>query len=133
MRSLVPRRAGDRGSVTVISVAIVFPIVLTLILAAFQAAMWFSARTAALGAAQEGVDAARGRGSSLGAGQAAACAFARTAGHGILRGPACTASGGNTITITVCGSALQLLPGIPLRACEQAQGARERFTTAGRP
>jgi hypothetical protein len=46
-----------------------------------------------------------------------------------LRGPVCTAGGGTTITVTVCGSALSLLPGFNVRACEQAQGAQERFTT----
>jgi len=120
---------GERGSVSVIAAAIAFPAVIALLAAFFQAALWFTARNTALAAAQQGVDAARGTEGSLARGEAAACAFARTAGAGMLRGPTCTGSTGTTVTITVCGNAPSLIALIPVRACEQAQGARERFTT----
>jgi hypothetical protein len=124
---------GERGSVSVIAAAIAFPAVIALLAGFFQAALWFAARSAALAAAQHGVDTARGTGGTLAQGEAAACAFARTVGAGMLHGPSCTGSTGATVTITVCGSAPGLLALFPVRACEQAQGARERFTTRTAP
>lgn len=120
---------GERGSVSVIAAAIAFPVVIALLAGFFQAALWFAARSTALSAAQQGVDAARGTGGSLARGESAACGFARTVGAGMLRGPACSGSTGATVTITVCGDAPSLIGLFPVRACEQAQGARERFTT----
>lgn len=120
---------GERGSVSVIAAAIAFPAVIALLAGFFQGALWFAARSAALAAAQQGVDAARGTGETLAQGEAAACAFARTVGAGMLRGPSCTGSTGATVTITVCGNAPSLIALFPVRACEQAHGARERFTT----
>ena len=123
----------DAGTVGVVSYAIAFPVVIAIIAAVFQTAMWFAARNAAIAAAEQGVAVARAQGSSAGQGSAAACGYAASAAAGILRGPVCTAGGGTTITVTVCGSALSLLPGFDVRACEQAQGAQERFTTRTSP
>jgi hypothetical protein len=108
-------------------------VILPLLAAWFQAALWFAARDAALSAAQQGVDAARAEGGTLGSGLATACQYARTAAAGILRGPACTSSGGDTITITVAGTAPAILPLFPAAVREQAQAARERFTTRTAP
>jgi hypothetical protein len=119
----------ERGSVSVIAAAVAFPAVIALLAAFFQAALWFAARSAALTAAQQGLDAARGTSGSLTHGEATACTFARTVGAGMLHGPTCTGSTGATVTITVCGDAPSLIGLFPVRACEQAQGARERFTT----
>ena len=116
-----------------IAAAIAFTIILPLLAACFQAALWFAARDAALSAAQQGVQAARAENAPLGAGLAAACAYARTAAAGILRGASCTGSAGNTITVTVTGHAPSLVPLFPAAVTEQAQGPRERFTTRTLP
>jgi uncharacterized membrane protein len=118
----------DRGSISVVGYAIAFTAVMALLTLLLQAAVYFAARDAADAAASEGVDAARVQGGSLDAGESAACAYAAAVAGGFLRSTACTGSSGPTITITVCGDALTLLAGLP-RICEQAQGARERFTT----
>jgi hypothetical protein len=123
----------DRGSVSVIAAAIAFPAVLAVLAAFFQAALWFAARNAALSAAQQGTDAARGTSGTVAQGVAVACGFARNTGSGMLRSPACTGTGGDTVTITVCGNAVQLISLFSVHTCEQAQGARERFTTPGQP
>ena len=125
------RRLGDCGS-SVIAAAIAFTVILPLLSACFQAALWFAARDAALSAARQGADAAA-QGGTLGGGLAAACQYARTAAAGILRGPACTGSTGNTITITVTGSAPAIVPLFPAQVTEQAQAPRERFTTRTSP
>jgi hypothetical protein len=127
------RLRGERGSVSVIAAAIAFPAVIALLAGFFQAALWFAARSAALAAAQQGVDTTRAAGATLAQGEAAACTFAVTAGRGMLRGPSCTGSSGDTVTITVCGNAPSFIAVFPVRACEQAQGARERFTTRTSP
>jgi hypothetical protein len=125
------RRRAERGS-SVIAAAIAFTVILPLLSACFQAALWFAARDAALSAARQGADAAA-QGGTLAGGLAAACQYARTAGAGILRGPACAGSTGNTITITVTGTAPAIVPLFPARVTEQAQAPRERFTTRTSP
>lgn len=133
-RAALRQLASDCGSVTVIGAAITFPVVILLISACFQAGFWFAARDAAIAAAQQGADAARAAGASLQQGEASACGFAARTAAGILRDPACTAAGSPAaITVTVCGNAISLVPGLPVRACEQVQGARERFTTRTSP
>ena len=131
-QAALTRARGDRGSVSVIAAAIAFPVIIMLLSACFQAGFWFAARAAAL-AAEQGADTARVAGASLRHGETAACAFASSAAQGWLRDPECTGTGGTTIAVTVCGNALSLLPGLPVRACAQARGARERFTTPGPP
>lgn len=123
---------GEEGS-SVVAAAIAFTIILPLLAACFQAALWFAARDAALSAAQQGVQAARAQNAALAAGTGAACAYARAAAAGILRGASCTGSTGNTVTVTVTGHALSLLPLFGTGVTEQAQGARERFTTRTSP
>lgn len=120
----------DRGTTTLATV-ITFPVVMLLLGACFQTAFWFAARNTALAAAQQGADTARAAGATVAQGETAACEFAATAGHGMLTAAACTGTGGATVTITVCGNTPRLLPLLPLpaRACEQAQGPQERFTT----
>ena len=96
-----------------------------------QGAMWFLARSAALSAARQGVDAARVDNSAPGAGVAAAVRFAQDSGSGFLLGPSARSSGssGQTVVITVTGRVPSLVPGLPIRVSQQAQGAVERFTT----
>lgn len=112
-----------------VAAAIAFTVILPLLAACFQAALWFAARDAALSAAQQGVQAARAQNATLGAGLAAACDWAGAAAAGLLRGTSCTGSSGNTVTVTVTGHSLSLLPLFGTGVTEQAQGARERFTT----
>jgi|SRR5215469_5748333 len=134
LRAALRTLGGDRGSVTVIGAAICFPVVIVLISACFQAGFWFAARDAAIAAAQQGADVARADGATLAQGEAAACAFAGRTAPGTFRHPSCTGtSTAATVAITVCGDAISLLPGLPVRACEQVQGARERFTTRTAP
>lgn len=128
MRALLARLRRDESGESVIAAAIAFTVIITLLSAVFQAALWFAARNAAMTAAKQGVAVARDRGSTLAAGQAAACALAGTAGHGMLKGPSCTGSGGTTITITVTGRAVSFLPFFNPGVTETATGPTERWT-----
>lgn len=123
---------GDRGSVSVIAAAIAWPAVIALLAAFFQGALWFAGREAALAAAQQGVTAARGTAGTNAGGQAAACAYAATTGHGMLTHPSCTVTGGATVTVTVCGDTPHLIP-FPVHVCMRSDGPREVFTTRTNP
>jgi hypothetical protein len=118
--------AGDDG---LLDYAIAFPVVLLLLLAIFQAALFGAAREAALTAAQQGADTARALGATIAQGDTAACHYAARAARGTILGPTCAGTGGVTVTMTVCGTAPTLVPGLHLRACGQARAPRERFTT----
>jgi hypothetical protein len=124
------RPATDRGSASV-SIAIIFPAVALLFLALAQTVMLAAAHDVAVGSAEEGLRVARAHNSTLAQGQDAAIAFAHH--EPVLLAPHVTASGTTTVTVTVQGSAPSLLPGVHLSTSGTAAGARERFTTPGRP
>jgi hypothetical protein len=130
LRILLTRlRRDDRGE-AILAAVIAWTIIIPLLAAVFQAALWFAARNTALTAAQQGVSVARDRGSSLGAGEAAACSFASMTGHGFLLGPSCAGSGGNTVSITVSGRAPSFIPFFNASVTETVTGPAERWTTA---
>jgi hypothetical protein len=128
MRWLAAWRSALRGDAGVLDYAITFTAVMILLSAVMQAALFFAARNSAISAAEQGVDTARAQGATIAQGDAAACQWATAVAHGFLRGPVCTGTGGVTVAVRVCGDAASLVPGFPVRVCEQAQGARERFT-----
>lgn len=121
--------ARDSGSLSLTYVIIV-PVFLLMLLVMVQAAMWFLARSAALAAARQGVDAARVQPVSTDAGIQAADSFADRAGHGYLIGPRAfsTDSTAVTIVITVTGSVPSLVPGLPIKVSQVAEAPVERFT-----
>jgi Flp pilus assembly protein TadG len=125
------RRPRDDAGALTLSYVIIVPVFLLALMVVAQAAMWYLARSAALAAARQGVDAARVEGSSAGAGSAAALSFAQTSASGYLLGPSASDGGSSptTIVITVTGSVPSLVPGVPITVTQVAQGPVERFTT----
>jgi Flp pilus assembly protein TadG len=121
--------ARDSGSLS-LSYVIIVPVFLLVLSLITQAAMWFLARSAALAAARQGVDAARVQPVSTEAGVQAADSFANRAGHGYLIGPQAFSVGSTavTIVITVTGNVPSLVPGLPISVTQVAQGPVERFT-----
>jgi Flp pilus assembly protein TadG len=121
----------DRGD-TSIQMAIVFPFVILLTVAVVQASMWYYARSIALTAAREGVNAGRGYQSSPGAGATRARSTLDRISGDSLRGTGVSTGGStaDTVEITVSGTAVSMLPGIPgLHISQSASAARERWTT----
>ncbi|MHA6765093.1 TadE/TadG family type IV pilus assembly protein [Streptacidiphilus sp. PAMC 29251] len=112
-----PPRAGD-GGVMSISLAMVFPLVLTLILLTVQGALWWYDRQVALSAARQGSEAARSFQADPGAGAAAANRFLDQVGGGLTErsvqvSPVTANSLTVTSTVTVrTQSLLPFLPGI---------------------
>lgn len=123
------RSSRDSGALT-LSYVIIVPVFLAAIMVITQAAMWYLARSAALAAARQGVNAARVVNSSTGAGVSAALQFARSSGSGFLLDPSANGGrSGNTIVITVTGKVPSLVPGLPINVRQVARAPRERFTT----
>jgi hypothetical protein len=122
------RWRSDQGALTLSYVAIL-PFVFVLITVLIQASLWFLARNAALAAARQGVDAARGFGASRAAGPAAALAFARQAGQGYLEDPWANAAGttDTTISITVGGHVPSFVPEMRVSVSETVQAPVEAF------
>ncbi|GAB1646833.1 TadE/TadG family type IV pilus assembly protein [Krasilnikovia sp. MM14-A1259] len=117
----------DDGSAAVETV-VVIPSVLLVIFLSLQIAMYSYARSIALGAAQEGLSAARSYDGSAGAGSARARDFIGRAGGDSLSSAGVRVNrGAETATVTVTGNSLSLIPGLRWRVSQTATGPVERF------
>ena len=119
----------DTGAL-ILGYVIVVPAFLLAMMVVTQAALWYLARSAALAAARQGVDAARVMHSTPAAGRTAARDFAQRSASGYLLGPSASTVGSTatTIKITVSGHVPSLVPGVPIRISQVAEGPVERFT-----
>ncbi len=130
LRNQLARLYRDDSGEAVLAAVIAWTIIMPLLAAVFQAALWYAGRNTALTAAQQGVAVARDRGSSADRGIAAACGFASTAGRGFLLGASCSGSGGTTISITATGHARSFIPFFDAAVTETVTGPAERWTVA---
>jgi Flp pilus assembly protein TadG len=123
------RPSGERGAASV-ELAVVFPVVLLLLVVLIQVALWFYARSVALGAAQEGAREGRVQPASTGRAQAAAEDFLDQTAQDLLTDRDVTVTGSPTqIEVTVTGTSLSLMPGLPGWSVTQtAVGPVERPT-----
>ncbi len=132
MRAALSR---DDGS-TSLELVIVFPVLLTVVVALVQYGLWFHARSLAQAAAAEGVAAGRAYESTLDAGRARAEDFLADHAGDLVLDPVVTAiapSPGH-VAVEVRARSLSLLPFVPGPVIVQsAQGPVERFSTAGPP
>ncbi|MBC9731457.1 TadE family protein [Streptomyces sp. TRM68367] len=137
MTRLLPRHPydhdRDRGSAPV-QMAIIFPFVILLTLAAVQGFLWAYARNVAQTAAREGVSAGRMYEAGPGDGAVKAQAALDELAGNTLTGTAVSTAGSTDerIRIRVQGSALSLLPGVDgWTVSATMSGPVERWTTAG--
>jgi Flp pilus assembly protein TadG len=121
--------SNDRGAA--VQAAVLFPFLIILTFAIIQAGIWFYARSAALNAAEEGLQAARAENGSSAAAVAASSSFLQRAASGSVLYPATQVSTSPlTITVTVSGDASSIVDFLPLpRISQTVTGATERFTT----
>ena len=104
--------SGERGAASV-ELAVTFPVVLLLVMTLIQAALWFYARSVALGAAQEGARDGRVQPVSTARAQSAAEDFLDQTAQDLLTGRDVTVSGSPaSIAVTVTGTSLSLFPGL---------------------
>ncbi|MFC7983308.1 TadE family protein [Streptomyces sp. NPDC057336] len=127
-RALAERDARDRGAMS-LEMLIIFPVVVMAILLVVHVGLWWHAKNVAMSAAQLGVESARVRGASAGAGTAEAREFLSRAG-GSISGTSVSGSKGATVTIRVTGYVDTMIPGLKLRIDQHADAAAERVTEA---
>ena len=123
------RWRGDRGSAS-IEFAITAVAVLAVMFTAIQAATYFWARSIALAAAQEAVEAQRAYNAAPDAGQQRAAAFIASAGDGLSGTSIVVTGDAQQVQATVSGRCLSVIPGfcslVPITAT--AHGTVERVT-----
>jgi Flp pilus assembly protein TadG len=137
VRPGLPSRGGgsDRGSSSV-EFAILFPIIVTLLLAGPQLAMWYFAREAADAAAHAGARAASVSGAAGGAGQEAADQYLARLGTGtITRYSVEEQDTATTVTVHVTAEVPNVipLPGFAPTVDVTVTRGKERFTTPDSP
>ncbi|MFC4149030.1 TadE/TadG family type IV pilus assembly protein [Micromonospora mangrovi] len=131
LRRRLDAGGADRGA-NPVELAVVMPLILVLLFAAIQVAVWFVARSTALNAAQSGVNAQRLLQAPPGAGEARAARFLNAAGDWLVGGKsACTtdAPDPTEVTCTVSGRSLSVIPGVSFPVRQTAHGTVERWTT----
>ncbi len=106
------RPSGQRGAASV-ELAVTFPVVLLLVMTLIQAALWFYARSIALGAAQEGAREGRVQPASTARAESAAAGFLDQTAQDLLSDRTVTVAGSpSSIEVTVAGTSISLLPGL---------------------
>lgn len=128
-------RGSEQGSSSV-EFAILFPIIVALLLAGPQLALWYFAREAADAAAHIGARAASLNGAPAGAGQAAADTYLAGLESGAVTGYSVTESDtATTVSVHVAASVPSVipLPGFTPTVEVTVVRNRERFTTPDSP
>jgi Flp pilus assembly protein TadG len=121
------RRGPDRGSVA-LEFAILIPGVLIMMFLCIQVALFSYARSVALTAAEEGVNAQRAYGALPGAGQTKAHAFIERQGTTLTGVTITTATLGGEVRITVTAHSPSLIPGFNgYTVSQSASGPIEKF------
>lgn len=122
----------DRGSMT-ISLAIVFPAVLTIVLLVVQAALWWYASQVALSAAREGADAGRIKGGTQAAANQRVSDFLQRFGSlAELERTDMTGTDDTTFHMSVTVRPLNVLPVLTMPDVTQYVDApREKFVPQG--
>ncbi|WP_245852737.1 TadE/TadG family type IV pilus assembly protein [Blastococcus aggregatus] len=124
------RLSGERGAASV-ELAVTFPVVLLLVMTLIQAALWFHARSIALGAAQEGAREGRVQPASIVRAESAAAGFLEQTASDLLTDRTVTVADSPTsIEVTVTGTSLSLFPGLSgWSVTQSAIGPVERVTS----
>jgi hypothetical protein len=113
-----------------VELAITFPVVILLVMTLIQAALWFYARSIALGAAQEGAREGRVQTASTARAHSAAEGFLDQTAQDLLTSRDVSVGGSpSSITVTVTGTSISLFPGLSGWSVSQtAVGPAERPT-----
>ena len=116
----------DRGA-TALDMSMVVPLAFLLLFTLIQGGVWFHGRSVAHHAAQQAVDAQRAYDAAPGAGEAAADEFLARMG-GSLNGAAVRVSDdGETVSVSVEGNVINLVPGWSGHVSQSVQAPVEKF------
>ena len=111
---------------------VVTPVLLLLVMAVVQFALWQHAQHIAEAAAQRGAETARVDGGTNAQGQDVAQSAIQQIGGGLLVSPAVSVSrAGGVVTVQVSGTAESVMPFLSLGVSATAQGPVERFVPQG--
>lgn len=125
-------RRGEHGE-TMTQTVIIAPVLFTLIMTIIQFALFAHAQNVAEAAAQEGVAAARQFGSTESAGTAKASDALASLGPKMLTEHAVNVNrSATTVTVTVTGQVLSLVPGYHPHISQTASGPVERYVAPKR-
>jgi Flp pilus assembly protein TadG len=122
---ILTRLREDRGG-SPVEFAIIVAVMIFVTFALAQVALVFYARSVALGAATQGVNAGRGFNAPVDAGAAATRTFLNQAGTGLTNQQVTITRGGQDITVVVTGDAISVLPGITFGIRQSAHGSIEQ-------
>ncbi|WP_246127718.1 TadE/TadG family type IV pilus assembly protein [Amycolatopsis rhizosphaerae] len=118
---------GDRGAVSA-ELVIATPVLLMMVLAIVQFALWSHVTHVAQAAASEGLSAARAQGGSAVAGESRAHALLDELAHGPLTGASVSAARtATTASVRISGTAASVIPFLRLPVHAEAAGPVERF------
>lgn len=123
------KQRDERGSAS-IELVILLPVLFAVMFLGMQAALFYHARTVAIAAAQEGARAAGGENGKAADGVNAASSFiADAGGDDVLTGASATAHrSATTVTVTVTGRSLNVIPGWTPVIVQSASLPVERLT-----
>ncbi|MDG4827835.1 pilus assembly protein [Solwaraspora sp. WMMD1047] len=130
VRRAVACHGRDRGA-NPVELAILMPAILVLLFGSIQTAAWFLARTTAMHAAQQAVNAQRAYQAPAGVGETQAESFLDQAGDWLVDWDVAVTVSPDTaeVSATVEGEALTIIPFLPMPDISQtAHGTVERFT-----
>lgn len=121
-------RRGERGNAT-IQIAILFPAMLLILLACLQAGVYWYCQSAALSAAQEGVRVTAANDGTVSAGTDRASSFLKRISGTLIESAQVTGRRTTTeASITVRGTALTLIPGVPFTITATATLPSEEYS-----
>lgn len=116
---------GEAGTSST-ELVLVMPVVMFMVLLAVQFGVYLHAAQVVEAAAQEALEAARGEDDAAGAGQTRAADFLAVTG-GVQAPAVDVARSAGQVTVTVTGSAQQVVPGLALQVSSVAVGPVEQF------
>ncbi|MBQ0850262.1 pilus assembly protein [Streptomyces sp. BH-SS-21] len=116
----------DRGS-TALDMSMVVPLAFLLLFTLIQGGLWFHGRSVAHHAAQEAVDAQRAYNAAPGAGKAAAAAFLARMGGSLNGASVQVRDDGETVSVSVEGSVINLVPGWSGHVHQSVKAPVEKF------
>lgn len=119
----------ERGSATA-EMVILWPLLILVVYLGTQAAIWYYARCVAIAGAQEGAQAAGGSNGTPGDGATSALDYLRDAGDSsyLKHVQASEQRTPVTVTVTVTGASLRIVPGWPTAVRQSATASIERIT-----
>ncbi|MER5696028.1 TadE family protein [Streptomyces mirabilis] len=123
------RRRGwcdDRGA-TALDFSMVVPLAFLLLFTLIQGGLWFHGRSVAHHAAQQAVDAQRAYDAATGAGAAAASDYLARMGGSLTGASVHVDDDGNTVSVQVEGSVINLVPGWTGHVSQSVQAPVEKF------